>query len=93
MSEASRVELHVEELILHGVAPRDQDAVAHAFSHELTRLLTEQGIPEDLSSGIEGQHVPFLDAGMLDARPGTAPTLLGTRAARLVYAGMGGEIP
>ncbi|MBD0326005.1 MAG: hypothetical protein ICV68_06225, partial [Pyrinomonadaceae bacterium] len=47
------IELHIEELILHGFERRDRYAIADAFERELSRLLSEQfaeqGLPSSLS--------------------------------------------
>ena len=37
------IELHIEELVLHGFSPRDRDAIGEAVQRELTRLFVEQG--------------------------------------------------
>lgn len=87
MTQASRVELQIGELVLHGVSPRDGEAVATAFTQELTRLLSEQGVPATLAA-LAGEAA-FVEAGALDARPGMAPELLGAQAALAVYAGLG----
>lgn len=94
MTQASRVELHIEELVLHGVPLQDRDAFAAAFTFELTRLLTEQGVPTGLSiGGGRGQQLNSLDAGTLNASPGLSPGHLGTRVAQAIYTGMGGTRP
>ncbi len=39
------VEVHIEELVLHGFQPQDRYGVAAAIEAELVRLLTENGLP------------------------------------------------
>ena len=46
-----RVELHIEELVLHGFPTRDRYGIAEAIQRELTRLLIEHGVPEALRQG------------------------------------------
>lgn len=87
MTRVSGVELHIGELVLHGVSPRDGEAVADAFTRELTRLFSEQGVPDSFVS-MTGDAAS-LDAGVLDGKPGLAPDLLGAQAAQAVYAGLG----
>ncbi|MCC2668856.1 MAG: hypothetical protein K0Q72_1327 [Armatimonadetes bacterium] len=90
MIRPAQIELQIDELVLHGVAERDGEAVGDAFTRELTRLLTEHGVPEALGGETGGSlQVTALD-GVLDAAPGIAPDQLGARAARSVFAGMGG---
>jgi hypothetical protein len=90
MIQASRVELQIGELVLDGVAPRDRDAVAEAFTRELTRLLSEQGVPEAFGPDGDGAQVEALDAALLQPSAGLSPGHFGTRVAAAVYAGMGG---
>ena len=47
------VELHIDELVLHGFAPGDRYPIGDAVEHELTRLFAEQGIPRSLTVNIE----------------------------------------
>jgi len=54
------VELHIEELALHGFAPGDRYRVADALERELTRLFTEQGPPSAITHDREIEH---FDAG------------------------------
>ncbi len=44
-----KVDLHIEELVLHGFSPGDRFRIGEAVELELTRLITEQGIPSSLS--------------------------------------------
>lgn len=39
------VEIHIEELVLHGYAPQDRYRIAAAVEAELVRLFTEKGLP------------------------------------------------
>lgn len=42
------VELHIEQLVLHGFAPSDRYRIGAAIQQELARLLAQQGILLDL---------------------------------------------
>jgi hypothetical protein len=79
-----RIELHVEELVLHGVNPSDGQAVGEAVRAELSRLLTEQGLPAALlaDSGVEVLRTEFTSA------PGARGATLGSGVARAVYRGL-----
>lgn len=76
------IELHIEELVLHGFAPGDRHRIAGALELELTRLLTEQGLPAALQGGGELER---LDGGVITVRPGGRPEELGAQVARSVY--------
>jgi hypothetical protein len=45
----ARIDLRIDELILHGVAARDRHRVADAIEHELARLIAERGVPGGLA--------------------------------------------
>lgn len=81
------VALHIEikELVLHGFAPGDRDAIAMAVQAELTRLLTAQGLPSHLARGAD---LPRLDAGSFAVAPGARPQALGGQIARSVLGGL-----
>jgi hypothetical protein len=44
------IALHVERLVLHGVAPERTTAVRRAIERELGRWFSEHGIPRDASA-------------------------------------------
>jgi len=50
------VELHIDELVLHGFAPGARHRVADALERELTRLFTEQGPPSAIPHDREIEH-------------------------------------
>lgn len=79
------IELHIEELALHGFAPGDRLRIGEAIQQELTRLLTESGLPPSL---LEGQELPHLDGGTFAARQGVSPRAIGGGVARAVYGGL-----
>jgi hypothetical protein len=39
------VSVHIDELIVHGVAPAERDRIGEAVRLELTRLIAERGLP------------------------------------------------
>lgn len=81
------VSLHIEEVVLHGFDPRGRYAVADAVQHELTRLLTERGVPPTLG---EARGAARLDAGSFHPARDTRPQGLGAQLARAVYRGLKG---
>jgi hypothetical protein len=80
-----RVELHIDELVLHGVAPRDRRAVGEGVQRELTRLLMEGGVPAGWERGGE---VTRLDGGSFQVT-GSEPGVIGIRVAEAIYRSLG----
>ena len=78
------VELHIEELVLHGFAPGDRHRIADAVERELARLFAEQGVPRALQSGFES---PRLDAGSFNFAPDSRAETIGAEVARAIYGG------
>jgi hypothetical protein len=63
------IDLHIEELVLHGFDPRDRHGIADAVQRELARLVGERGL-----AAVHGPlEIPRLDGGTIQ--------LSGTRAA------------
>ena len=82
---ARSVELHIEELVLHGFAQGDRYRIAEAMERELTRLFTEQGTPPSLA---KGGSIDKLDGGAFDMVQGSKAEVIGAEVARAVYRGM-----
>ena len=80
------VELYIEELVLRGFAGGDRHEIRAAVQQELTRLLTEQGIPPSL---MEGRSIARLDGGSVEVAPDATPEVIGTQIARSIYGGFG----
>jgi hypothetical protein len=80
------VNIHIEELILHGYDPLLRGQIAAAVERELARLVGEQGPPFRLTSnGDLGRQ----DAGAFDAPAGASPEAVGTHVARALYRSLG----
>lgn len=82
---AGSLRLHIEEVVLHGFNPRGRYAVGDAIQHELTRLLTERGLPTSLIAPRASEQ---LDAGAFHTAPNSRPHALGAQVARAVYGGL-----
>lgn len=80
------IDLHIDALILHGFAPGDRPLIAQALQQELTRLLTEQGVPSSLTHSIE---VPHLQGANVQAASGLSPRAIGTQVAQSIYTSLG----
>jgi len=79
------VELHIEELVLHGFAPGDRYRIAEAVQAELTRLFTEQGVPSSLAASDE---ITRLDAGAFPVAENSKAAVVGAQVAQVVYGGL-----
>lgn len=88
MSTPSRtpaaIELHIEELVLHGFAPGDRYRIGEAVQRELMRLLGEQGMPPSLGQGGE---IARLDGGSFKVTS-NKPETVGAQVAQAVHGGL-----
>jgi hypothetical protein len=80
-----KIELHIEELALHGFAPGDRYRIAEAVERELTQLFTEQGLPPSL---MKGGSIDKLDGGAFNMAPSSKAGVIGVQVARAVYGGL-----
>jgi hypothetical protein len=79
------LELHIEELVLHGFMPQDRHWIGAAVEAELTRLFAEQGVPPSLAQGGEMAH---LDGGAFDVAPSSTAEAIGCQVAQALYGGL-----
>lgn len=79
-----KVELHIEELILHGFAPEDRYRIGEAVEKELANLLAERGMPV-LENGLK---IAGLNVGDISIVKGARPEAIGAQVARAVYGGL-----
>lgn len=84
--KSGNIDLHIEELVLHGFEPDDRHRIGRVFEHELGRLVAERGAPPSLARSGE---VPRLDGGSFEAKPGSGAQAIGVQVARAVYGGLG----
>jgi hypothetical protein len=78
----ANIELHIEELVLHGFAPGDRHRIGEAVERELQRLFAEQGAPPSLTHGGEIEH---LDGGAFEAPHSAGGETIGARIAQNLY--------
>lgn len=78
------VELHIEELVLHGLSPYDRFRIGDALERELNRLFIERGVPP-----VQGGYIGRLDGGAFEAKPDATPEVMGDSIARAVYRSLG----
>ena len=80
-----QIELNIDELVLHGFAPGDRHRIGEAVERELTRLLTDRGVPQSLERGGE---IASMDGGAFEVAPGSRAQVVGAQVAKAVYGGL-----
>ena len=80
-----RIDLHIEELVFHGFAPGDRRQIGEVIERELTRLVSEQGLPGRLS---EGGTIDRLDGGVFKMSPQAEADEVGMKVAQAIYGGL-----
>ncbi len=78
------VELYIEELILEGFSPGDRYSIGEAVERELTRLLSEQGMPRLFS---QNGNLAQLDAGIIRVSSGDRAETIGRQVGQAIYQG------
>ncbi len=81
----ARIELHIDELVLHGFAPSDRHAIGDAVQHELARLLAEQGLAP---SGLVSRERAHVNAGDFHVSSESKAPAVGAQVAHAVYGGL-----
>jgi hypothetical protein len=81
----ANVELHIEELVLHGFAPGDRYRIGEAVERELQRLFAEQGAPPSLAQGGDRD---YLDGGTFESPRAARAGEIGARVAQNLYGGL-----
>jgi hypothetical protein len=77
----ARVEVHIEELRLHGFSPCDRRGISESFARQLADLLAERGVPSPLAQvGTTERH----DAGVFVITPGSRAEAIGAEIARTI---------
>ena len=80
-----QIELHIEELALHGFAPGERQSIGEAVQQELTRLIAARGLPASL---MQGGEVARLNGGSFNVVPGAPARAIGAQVAQAVYGGI-----
>ena len=81
----ANLNLHIEELGLHGFAPGDRSRIGEAVQRELTRLFAEQGMPTSLA---QGEEIGRLDGGRFVMTVGMQAEEIGVQIAKSIYGGI-----
>jgi len=79
------IELHIDELVLHGFAHGDRYLISEALQRELTRLFVDGDTTRLLAQGGDFSR---MDAGVIDLAPDAKPAMIGAQVAQAVYGGL-----
>ena len=82
------IELHIEELVLHGFDGYNQYQIGEAIEREITRLLQERGLPA--SFNVE-RNVGRLNAANFTVQQNAKAMSVGNQIAQSIYNGLGNE--
>jgi glycosyltransferase involved in cell wall biosynthesis len=80
------IDLHIHELILRNVPYAQRHHIAAAVEQELTRLLTEQGVPPTLANG---GTIPEITIDNISVVPDAKPDAIGNAIAQNIYGNLG----
>lgn len=78
---AGGIELHIEELVLHGFAPGDRQRIGAAVAQELARLLATGPLTRH-------ESVDRVEAGTFRVPRGAKPAAVGAQIAGAIYGGL-----
>jgi hypothetical protein len=78
-----RVEIMIDELVLHGFSPTERYAVGDSLSQELERLIMDQGFQAH-----GNLDIPSLRTAPVNLPQRSKPDLVGSRVAEAVYKGL-----
>lgn len=80
------IHLHIEHVVLDGVAVDQPNILRKALEQELAERLMEGGLSPEIRSG---GAVPYLRGGAIALGQSSHPARLGTQIAGAVYRGIG----
>ncbi len=79
------INLHIDQLTLHGFDRIDRNQVGSAVQRELSRLIREQGLPSSLS---QTQTIANINAGEFKTGQSSGANSVGTQVAQKIFRGM-----
>jgi hypothetical protein len=79
------IDLHIEELVLHGFPAEDRYRIGSAVEAELARMFVEGGVPPSVT---QGNDMIDLDGGSFEMEPGSKAERVGGQIAKAVYGGL-----
>lgn len=79
------INIHIDNLVIHGFDRIERDQVGSAVQKELSRLISEQGLPSALK---KSQTIGNLNAGEFRTGKSSSPRNVGIQVAQKIYRGM-----
>ncbi|MEE9423405.1 MAG: hypothetical protein V3V18_00320 [Methylococcales bacterium] len=79
------INLHIDQLTLHGFDRIDQQQVGSAVQSELNRLIHEQGLPPSMN---QNQMIANMNAGEFKTGQNTGANSVGIQVAQKIYRGI-----
>jgi hypothetical protein len=83
--QSPRIEVHIEELVLHGFAAGDRFAIGDAVERELGRLFADGGLDGLAGTQRRPVRMPQDDGGVFHIEPGAKPQSIGSGVAQAVH--------
>ena len=83
-----KIHLHIERVVLEGVAVDQPRILRKALEQELTGRLKEGGLSPELSAGVA---VPHMRGGEIELARGSHSARLGTQIGGALYRGIGAK--
>jgi len=80
-----KLDISIEELVLHGFPAADRYRISEAVQRELARLLTSEGTPPSLRNG---GSIQSMNAGSIHLAAAGGPRKVGAQVAQAVYGGL-----
>jgi len=85
MHSPRKIEVYIDQLVLHGFATSERYRIGEAIERELTRLFENYGVPQSLNPGSD---IPRLDGGQFELTQSYEPNSVGNQVANQVYQGV-----
>jgi hypothetical protein len=83
-----KIHLHIERLVIDGVAIDQPRILGKALEQELSGRLIEGGLSSELSAGVA---LPHMRGGEIEIARGSHSARLGTQIGGAVYRGIGAK--
>jgi hypothetical protein len=80
-----KIHIEIGELALHGFYYHNYKRIAAALELELSRLVTEKGLPENWTRQQQNRELSKIDAGRFKVSRSMSPTSIGNQVAQSIY--------
>ena len=84
------IEVHIDEIVLHGFSAADRYVIGDAFTYELSQLFENNEIGISL---INNTRAPTLNARQIIIPSNARPTLIGAQVAKVVHGSLNASNP